>query len=75
MAQPMSPPVPAEANPSNWSIEDSEELYRVPGWGNSLFLDQYGGHLTVSPQGDRAAPWTFTNWSSRCASAVSICRS
>ncbi|MBT9586908.1 biosynthetic arginine decarboxylase [bacterium] len=53
MAQPMSPPVPAEANPSNWSIEDSEELYRVPGWGDPYFSINTAGHLTVSPQGDR----------------------
>ena len=53
MAQPMSPPAPTEATQSPWSIENSEELYRIPGWGDPYFSINTAGHLTVSPQGDR----------------------
>ncbi|MFN8609998.1 MAG: biosynthetic arginine decarboxylase [Vulcanimicrobiota bacterium] len=38
---------------TGWSIEDSEQLYRVPGWGDPYFSINSAGHLTVSPQGDR----------------------
>ncbi|MBS2036806.1 biosynthetic arginine decarboxylase [bacterium] len=43
----------AEAVMTGWSIEDSEQLYRVPGWGDPYFSINSAGHLTVSPQGDR----------------------
>ncbi|OAB55490.1 arginine decarboxylase [Leptolyngbya valderiana BDU 20041] len=36
-----------------WSIEDSEELYRIHGWGDPYFGINAAGHVTVSPQGDR----------------------
>ncbi len=36
-----------------WSIEDSEELYRINGWGEPYFSINAAGHITVSPQGDR----------------------
>jgi arginine decarboxylase len=36
-----------------WSIEDSEELYRIPSWGDPYFSINADGHLTVSPKGDR----------------------
>ena len=39
--------------PSNWTIEDSEELYRIHSWGNPYFSINADGHLTVSPKGDR----------------------
>lgn len=38
---------------SPWTIEDSEELYRITSWGNPYFSINSDGHLTVSPQGDR----------------------
>ena len=38
---------------STWSIDSSEELYRLPGWGDPYFSINRAGHLTVSPQGDR----------------------
>jgi arginine decarboxylase len=41
------------AKPKAWSIEDSEELYRIPGWGEPYFSINAAGHVTVSPQGDR----------------------
>jgi len=36
-----------------WTIEDSEELYRIPSWGDPYFSINADGHLTVSPKGDR----------------------
>jgi arginine decarboxylase len=42
-----APPKPS------WTIEDSEELYRVNDWGNPYFSINTDGHVTVSPQGDR----------------------
>ncbi|MEL6351034.1 MAG: biosynthetic arginine decarboxylase [Cyanobacteria bacterium J06627_28] len=36
-----------------WTIEDSEELYRIKGWGEPYFSINAAGNLTVSPQGDR----------------------
>ncbi len=36
-----------------WSIEDSEELYRIGGWGEPYFSINAAGHVTVSPKGDR----------------------
>lgn len=36
-----------------WSIEASEALYRVQGWGEPYFSINAAGHITVSPQGDR----------------------
>ena len=36
-----------------WSIEDSEALYRIQGWGDPYFSINAAGHVTVSPQGDR----------------------
>ncbi|PSF34517.1 arginine decarboxylase [Aphanothece hegewaldii CCALA 016] len=38
---------------SPWTIEDSENLYRIPGWGEPYFSINAAGHITVSPQGDR----------------------
>ncbi|MBD2072926.1 biosynthetic arginine decarboxylase [Phormidium sp. FACHB-592] len=42
-------------NPSTngWSIEKSEELYRITGWGEPYFSINAAGHVTVSPEGDR----------------------
>lgn len=36
-----------------WTIENSEELYRIPNWGDPYFSINAAGHVTVSPQGDR----------------------
>ncbi len=38
---------------STWSIEDSEKLYRISGWGDPYFSINAAGHITVSPHGDR----------------------
>ena len=37
----------------SWTIEDSEELYRITGWGEPYFSINAAGHVTVSPEGDR----------------------
>ncbi len=36
-----------------WSIEASEELYRINGWGEPYFSINADGDVTVSPKGDR----------------------
>jgi arginine decarboxylase len=36
-----------------WTIEASEELYRITGWGEPYFSINAAGHVTVSPQGER----------------------
>lgn len=37
----------------NWTIENSEKLYRIRGWGEPYFSINATGHVTVSPKGDR----------------------
>lgn len=44
---------PDSAIRQGWTIEDSEELYRIKGWGEPYFSINAAGHITVSPQGDR----------------------
>ncbi|MBD0334939.1 MAG: biosynthetic arginine decarboxylase [Cyanobacteria bacterium Co-bin13] len=39
--------------PQKWTIENSEELYRIQGWGDPYFSINAAGHVTVSPQADR----------------------
>lgn len=36
-----------------WTIEDSESLYRIQGWGEPYFSINAAGHVTVSPKGER----------------------
>jgi len=48
-----SPLATNESSQGEWSIEKSEQLYRLPGWGDPYFSINSAGHLTVSPQGDR----------------------
>ena len=38
---------------TGWDIEESEELYRIKGWGEPYFSINSDGNVTVSPQGDR----------------------
>ncbi|MCU0532319.1 MAG: biosynthetic arginine decarboxylase [Hydrococcus sp. Prado102] len=42
-----------EEKVATWTIEDSENLYRIPGWGEPYFSINAAGHITVSPKGDR----------------------
>ncbi|MGF1494556.1 MAG: biosynthetic arginine decarboxylase [Microcoleaceae cyanobacterium] len=36
-----------------WTIEQSEALYRISGWGEPYFGINAAGHVTVSPRGER----------------------
>lgn len=46
-------PTPAPELATSWTIEDSENLYRIEGWGDPYFGINGAGHVTVSPRGDR----------------------
>jgi arginine decarboxylase len=37
----------------SWSIEQSEDLYRIQGWGEPYFSINTAGHITVAPKGLR----------------------
>ncbi len=39
--------------PQTWTIEQSEELYRIQGWGDPYFAINSAGRVTVSPKGLR----------------------
>ncbi|PZO15074.1 MAG: arginine decarboxylase [Leptolyngbya foveolarum] len=43
----------ASGKAAPWTIEDSEDLYRIKGWGEPYFAINENGNITVSPQGDR----------------------
>ncbi|MEG4120561.1 biosynthetic arginine decarboxylase [Microcoleus sp. N9_B4] len=43
----------AQLPQASWTIEDSEKLYRIQGWGEPYFSINAAGHVTVSPKGDR----------------------
>ncbi|WP_017319376.1 biosynthetic arginine decarboxylase [Mastigocladopsis repens] len=47
------PPASSPDTSRLWKIEDSEELYRIEGWGQPYFSINAAGHITVSPRGDR----------------------
>lgn len=53
--QPQLSHISSETPPKEpvWKIEDSEKLYRIPGWGEPYFSINAAGHVTVSPKGDR----------------------
>jgi arginine decarboxylase len=46
-------PVESKAMTKKWTIEDSEALYRIQGWGEPYFSINAAGHVTVSPKGER----------------------
>jgi arginine decarboxylase len=45
--------LPVIADTKKWTIQDSETLYRIDGWGEPYFSINEAGHVTVSPKGDR----------------------
>lgn len=49
----LSPRNPDLSKQTGWDIEESEELYRIKGWGEPYFSINSDGNVTVSPQGDR----------------------
>ncbi len=42
-----------QSRSKSWTLEDSEKLYRIQGWGEPYFSINAAGHVTVSPKGDR----------------------
>ena len=38
-----------------WRIEDSEELYNIPGWGRNYFSVNERGHMVVTPRAGYAS--------------------
>ncbi|MCM1982674.1 biosynthetic arginine decarboxylase [Lyngbya confervoides] len=48
----LAPSSEAGSHPG-WSVEDSEKLYRIKGWGEPYFSVNEVGHVMVAPQGDR----------------------
>lgn len=42
-----------DSSQSHWTIEESENLYRIQGWGEPYFSINAAGQVTVSPKGDR----------------------
>ncbi|TAE60624.1 MAG: biosynthetic arginine decarboxylase [Nostocales cyanobacterium] len=49
----LPPSSPSGELAKTWKIEDSEDLYRIEGWGKPYFSINAAGHVTVSPKGDR----------------------
>ncbi|MGB8701357.1 MAG: biosynthetic arginine decarboxylase [Thermosynechococcaceae cyanobacterium] len=47
--QDVDPGQPATA----WTVEDSERLYQIRGWGEPYFSVNAAGHVIVAPKGDR----------------------
>ena len=47
------PEVIASPPTAPWSIEDSETLYQIRGWGEPYFSVNEAGHVIVAPKGDR----------------------
>lgn len=48
------PPEAIEPLPTvPWSVEDSEALYQIRGWGEPYFSVNEAGHVIVAPKGDR----------------------
>jgi arginine decarboxylase len=45
--------LPVVADAKKWTIQDSESLYRINGWGEPYFSINEAGNVTVSPKGDR----------------------
>lgn len=44
-----------------WTIEESEQLYNLHGWGEPYFSINAAGHVTVSPKGDRGGSLDLFN--------------
>lgn len=49
----LPPSTITDSHRSHWTIEDSEALYRIEGWGQPYFSINAAGHVTVSPKGER----------------------
>jgi arginine decarboxylase len=42
-----------EITPMPWTVEKSETLYQIKGWGEPYFSVNEAGHVIVAPKGDR----------------------
>jgi arginine decarboxylase len=55
--KPQTPEVTTESpqvtEEKTWTIEDSEKLYRIQGWGDPYFSINAAGNVTVSPKANR----------------------
>ncbi len=49
----LPPSTTLDSPQNNWTIEKSEALYRIEGWGQPYFSINAAGHVTVSPKGER----------------------
>jgi arginine decarboxylase len=52
-SEPIGQQTAASSLTSPWSVEESEKLYRIRGWGEPYFSVNAAGHVTVAPKGDR----------------------
>jgi hypothetical protein len=50
---PISSEITLHSSVKPWTVEDSEALYQIRGWGEPYFSVNAAGHVTVSPKGDR----------------------
>ncbi|MGP1382790.1 MAG: biosynthetic arginine decarboxylase [Thainema sp.] len=48
-----APAIDKTSTQQAWTIEESEALYRIKGWGEPYFSINSTGHVIVTPQGDR----------------------
>ena len=65
-ADPVVPPSSSASLPQlplkkAWTIEDSEKLYRIQGWGDPYFSINAAGRVTVSPKADRGGSLDLCN--------------
>ena len=54
-------PLSKDTPKNPWTIEDSEQLYQIQGWGDPYFSINRAGQITVSPQGDRGTSLDLYN--------------
>jgi arginine decarboxylase len=51
--QPPSSMEPSQPQKAAWTVEESEALYHIRGWGEPYFSVSAAGHVIVAPKGDR----------------------
>jgi arginine decarboxylase len=51
--QPPSSMEPSHPQKAAWTVEESEALYHIRGWGEPYFSVSAAGHVIVAPKGDR----------------------
>ena len=58
---------------ASWTIEDSEELYRINGCGEPYFSINAAGHVIVSPQGERGDRSIYISSFRHCRPVICRC--